>query len=236
MMLFALSCLALVLFLWFSFGGTIPLKPEGYRVDLATLSRELGLGAGTGRHSAVARTVSRLVRFDLAEIIDDRLGVSTSLPPLTPRQAASELGVSPATLAVWRCHKRYPLRYIKVGSKVRYRLTDIYVSGNYCAINWRADRGVVEVGLRHRQGSLFLLSLGDRLRDLSLGSRDGRHSRIVVGFRQIKLLLAHYIFSGETDCTFIVRLGLNLGCLRFYQVRFRGGDIGFGVGQIRPGL
>ena len=44
---------------------------------------------------------------------------------LTPRQAATELGVSPGTLAVWRCRKRYPLRYIKVGSKVRYRLTDI---------------------------------------------------------------------------------------------------------------
>ena len=46
-------------------------------------------------------------------------------PLLTPRQAATELGVSPGTLAVWRCRKRYPLRYIKVGSKVRYRLADI---------------------------------------------------------------------------------------------------------------
>lgn len=44
---------------------------------------------------------------------------------LTPRQAAVELGVAPETLAVWRCTKRYPLRYIKVGSKVRYRLVDI---------------------------------------------------------------------------------------------------------------
>lgn len=63
-------------------------NPEGYRVDLATLSRELSLGAGTGRHSAVARTVSRLVRSDLADIVDDRLGLSTTLPPLTPRHAA----------------------------------------------------------------------------------------------------------------------------------------------------
>jgi hypothetical protein len=35
------------------------------------------------------------------------------------------MDVTPATLAVWRCTKRYPLRYIKVGSKVRYRLADI---------------------------------------------------------------------------------------------------------------
>src|SRR5688500_19865626 len=30
---FALSCCALVLFLWLAFGGPVPLKPKGYRVD-----------------------------------------------------------------------------------------------------------------------------------------------------------------------------------------------------------
>jgi hypothetical protein len=59
---------------------------SGYQLDLATLSREIGLGAGTGRHSPIVRTLARLVDFHLAEIIDDRLGVYTSLPPLTRRQ------------------------------------------------------------------------------------------------------------------------------------------------------
>ena len=31
MVLFALSCFGLLLFLWMSFGGTVPLKPQGYR-------------------------------------------------------------------------------------------------------------------------------------------------------------------------------------------------------------
>ena len=31
---FALSCFALLLFLWITFGGPIPLKPEGYRVKV----------------------------------------------------------------------------------------------------------------------------------------------------------------------------------------------------------
>src|SRR4051795_5303553 len=31
MELFALSCFALLLFLWLAFGGTVPLKPKGYR-------------------------------------------------------------------------------------------------------------------------------------------------------------------------------------------------------------
>jgi len=31
MALFALSCFGLLLFLWISFGGTVPLQPKGYR-------------------------------------------------------------------------------------------------------------------------------------------------------------------------------------------------------------
>jgi len=59
---------------------------SGYQLDLSSLGREIGLGAGTGRNSPIVRTLARLVDFHLAEIIDDRLGVYTSLPPLTRRQ------------------------------------------------------------------------------------------------------------------------------------------------------
>lgn len=61
---------------------------SGYRLDLSTLGREIGLGAGTSRNASVVRAVSRLVHYHLAEVIDDRLGVYTSLPPLSRRQAA----------------------------------------------------------------------------------------------------------------------------------------------------
>ena len=44
---------------------------------------------------------------------------------LTPEQVAGFLGVSPETLNVWRCTRRYHLPYIKVGRLVRYRQTDI---------------------------------------------------------------------------------------------------------------
>jgi len=40
--LFALSCFGLLLFLWESFGGPVPLKPEGYRFTV-NLSRTLSL-------------------------------------------------------------------------------------------------------------------------------------------------------------------------------------------------
>src|SRR2546423_13290734 len=34
MVLFALSCAGLLLFLWLSFGGTIPFNPPGYRIQV----------------------------------------------------------------------------------------------------------------------------------------------------------------------------------------------------------
>jgi len=44
---------------------------------------------------------------------------------LTPQNVADRLGVSITTLATWRCTKRYPLTYVKVGRLVRYRLADV---------------------------------------------------------------------------------------------------------------
>lgn len=44
---------------------------------------------------------------------------------LTQKQVAEILGVSEGTLENWRVHKRYPLAYIKVGSLVRYKPSDV---------------------------------------------------------------------------------------------------------------
>jgi len=46
-------------------------------------------------------------------------------PLLTPREVAAMLRVQPETLNVWRCVKRYPLPYLKIGSRIRYRLADV---------------------------------------------------------------------------------------------------------------
>src|SRR4051794_2768376 len=46
MVLFALSCFGLILFLWLSFGGPVPLQPKGYRVKVAfPEANQLGLEA-----------------------------------------------------------------------------------------------------------------------------------------------------------------------------------------------
>src|SRR3954454_18127801 len=64
MVLFALSCFGLLLFLWLSFGGAIPLKPEGYRfkVDMPEAT-QLGLEADV-REAGV--TVGHVVSKSLA--------------------------------------------------------------------------------------------------------------------------------------------------------------------------
>lgn len=56
---------------------------------------------------------------------------ATACPPLSPRdlltpdQVAATLGLSHRTLADWRRTKRAALPYVKVGSRVRYRRSDV---------------------------------------------------------------------------------------------------------------
>lgn len=50
---------------------------------------------------------------------------ATSTKLLTPEAVADLLGMTLHTLAVWRCTKRVPLPYVKVGRSVRYRVADV---------------------------------------------------------------------------------------------------------------
>lgn len=46
-------------------------------------------------------------------------------PLVDTRQAAALLCIDEGTLANWRCSKRYDLPFVKVGNRVRYRMSDI---------------------------------------------------------------------------------------------------------------
>ena len=76
MVVFALSCFGLLLFLWLSFGGSVPFKPKGYRVtasfaeasQLATEADVRISGVPVGRVKAIepdARTGRSLVVLQL---------------------------------------------------------------------------------------------------------------------------------------------------------------------------
>ena len=44
---------------------------------------------------------------------------------LNEEKAAEVINVKPGTLSVWRCTKRYSLKYVKIGRLVRYRRGDL---------------------------------------------------------------------------------------------------------------
>lgn len=44
---------------------------------------------------------------------------------LTRREAATYLGISEQTLAIWKCTGRYNLPYIKIGRLVKYKKSDL---------------------------------------------------------------------------------------------------------------
>src|SRR5919112_3940102 len=78
MAVFAMSCFGLLLFLWLAFGGSIPLKPEGYRVkvsfpEAATLAEEAdvrmaGVNIGKVKTKELEKGASRtLVELELDE-------------------------------------------------------------------------------------------------------------------------------------------------------------------------
>jgi len=46
-------------------------------------------------------------------------------PLVNEKRAAEILGIAVGTLQVWRCLRRYPLPYTKIGRAVRYRLEDL---------------------------------------------------------------------------------------------------------------
>jgi Helix-turn-helix domain len=44
---------------------------------------------------------------------------------LAPSEVAKILGTTEGTLAVWRCTRRYPLPFVRVGRKIRYDLASV---------------------------------------------------------------------------------------------------------------
>lgn len=44
---------------------------------------------------------------------------------LNPAEAAARLRTTPGVLSVWRCTRRYPLKFVRVGRRIFYRVADI---------------------------------------------------------------------------------------------------------------
>lgn len=51
--------------------------------------------------------------------------IEASKDLLDPKAASALIDVTPGTLSVWRSTGRYGLPFVKIGSKVRYRRSDL---------------------------------------------------------------------------------------------------------------
>lgn len=67
--------------------------------------------------SSTEETTRRRQLIDLASLPGSAL--------LTEKEAGVVLNVPPETLNMWRCQKRVPLPFIKLGRQVRYRVQDL---------------------------------------------------------------------------------------------------------------
>ena len=72
--------------------------------------------------------------------------MTTTSTLLSPVEAAEYLGITQGTLAQWRFWKRYPLRYIRVGRKISYRVSDLEQF-----LDARTQSGVDEVPVKTRR-------------------------------------------------------------------------------------
>src|SRR5215211_1193290 len=106
MVVFALSCFGLLLFLWLSFGGPVPLKPKGYRIDVnfpeaTTLAQEadvrvagvpvgkvakVDVGPGTNRTVATLEIERRYapIRTDAQAVLRQKTLLGETYVELTP--------------------------------------------------------------------------------------------------------------------------------------------------------
>ena len=106
---FALSCFGLLLFLWLSFGGSLPLKPKGYRVNLllpdaSQLANEADVrvsGVPVGKVKLIERVGSRVratielderyvpLRADARAILREKTLLGETYVELTPGSYAA---------------------------------------------------------------------------------------------------------------------------------------------------
>lgn len=79
---------------------------------------------------------------------------------LTPAQTSTLLGVTEGTLMIWRCTKRYPLDFVKIGGRVMYQRQDVerFVESRivHCGPGSDLTITIKELGLSPRTHNLLV--------------------------------------------------------------------------------
>jgi hypothetical protein len=69
---------------------------------------------------------------------------------LSPKETAKRLGLKNAgTLNQWRFHHRYPLRFVRIGSRIMYREEDVQ---NFIELRTSSGTGEAQQPVGNRRG------------------------------------------------------------------------------------
>jgi virulence factor Mce-like protein len=91
MVAFSLSCFGIVLFLWLSFGGSVPLRPEGYRVEVAfPEATQLAQGAEVRISGVKVGRVKTVEPNEQTGLTDTELEIDSRFAPI-PRDTRAVL-------------------------------------------------------------------------------------------------------------------------------------------------
>ncbi|MGH8975153.1 MAG: hypothetical protein ACRD0C_18365 [Acidimicrobiia bacterium] len=147
-------------------------QPEGTELELSQLAQSLGLGAGLGPNGPIARTLSRLVQFDLVQELDGGLAVRRRLPPVNRRhirrlpvhlQRAHEEWMSaqlrdPAGEAERRNSRRLALTLVELGEALDVTERTLGAAGFHPAVCRESSAWAWD---RHRQARAEALAAAE---------------------------------------------------------------------------
>lgn len=135
-------------------------QPNGFELDLPECARELGLGDKGGRHSPFARSLSRLVQFEIArwQPAQATLEVRRRVPPLNRRQVlhlpdalrmqhdnwqARQLDAPPAAATRARC-RQLALALLQSGDERENAERQLLSWGYHPALSYESTAWAVE--------------------------------------------------------------------------------------------
>lgn len=90
----------------------------------ATALAGTGQVAGKDQHAEQRAAAEFIAGLQRAGVDPTKPGACDEIQ-VSPLVAAGILGIKRQTLALWRCTRSQPLRYVKVGRRVSYRLGDL---------------------------------------------------------------------------------------------------------------
>jgi hypothetical protein len=101
--------------------------PSGGRVRNGTPLLSLLVIASLSLYFAHRRLIEMRKQNEAkySNVVVDAVAEARIRKLLDPKATAEILGCTPETLAVWRCERRYPLRFVRVGRRIFYRPEDI---------------------------------------------------------------------------------------------------------------